>query len=31
MTFYEQSAEAFARYAANEDGRVSDADERAYQ
>lgn len=31
MTFYEQSAEAFARYAANEDERVIDTDERAYQ
>ncbi|WP_406660718.1 CDC48 family AAA ATPase [Methanolobus sp. ZRKC3] len=31
MSFYEQAAEAFARYAVNEDERVPDTDERAYQ
>ncbi|WP_406655496.1 CDC48 family AAA ATPase [Methanolobus sp. ZRKC2] len=31
MSFYEQAAETFARYAANEEEKVTDEDERAYQ
>jgi transitional endoplasmic reticulum ATPase len=31
MSFYEQAAESFARYAANEDEKSTSEDERAYQ